>query len=78
MPTTLPDATTRSRHQRQRLLAELLLIVVAAVYLLLFVWSAIGLATEVGVLFATDQHQDGLRGAPAYNPMEPVERRAHP
>jgi hypothetical protein len=75
MPTTLPDVAARSRHQRQRLLAEFLLIVVAAFYLLLLVWSATSLASDVGALFAPDQHQDGLSGAPAINPMEPVRRR---
>jgi hypothetical protein len=75
MPTTLPDVAARSRHQRQRLLAELLPVVVAAFYLLLLVWSAISLAGDVGVLFAPDQRQDGLSGAPAINPMEPVRRR---
>jgi len=78
MPTRLPDAAARSRHQRQRLLAELLPVVVAAIYLLLLVWSASGLATDVGVLFAPDQREDRLSGAPAYIPVEPVGRRPRP
>jgi hypothetical protein len=72
MPTTLPDAATRIRHQRQRLLVQLVPIVVTGFYLLLLVWSAASVVTDMAALFAPDQGRDGRSGAPAYNPMEPT------
>jgi hypothetical protein len=71
MPTTLPDAAARDRHERRRMLAELVPLAIAIFYLLLLVCSAAALATDVSVLFAPDQRPDG------YNPMEPVGRAAN-
>lgn len=70
MPTTLPDAATRDRDQRRRMLAELVPLAIVIFYLLLLICSAAGLATDVSVLFAPDQRPD------SYNPMEPVGRTA--
>jgi len=66
MPTTLPNAAARDRDRRRRLLAELVPIAVALLYVLLLACSAAGLASNLSILFAPDQRQD------AYNPMEPL------
>ena len=66
MPTTLPDAAARDRDRRRRMLAELVPIAVAILYVLLLAGSAAGLASDLSVLFAPDQLQD------VYNPMEPL------
>jgi hypothetical protein len=72
MPTTLPDVAARERRQRRRLFAELVPIALAIFYLVLLAWSAVGLATDVGVLFAPTEPQAN----PTYSPMEPAGRTA--
>ena len=70
MPTTLPNAAARDRDRRRRMLAELVPIAVAILYVLLLACGAAGLASDLSVLFAPDQRQD------VYNPMEPLGRTA--
>ncbi len=72
MPTTLPDLAARERRQRRRLLVELVPIAIAIVYLVLLAWSAVGLATDAGMLFRPAEREPN----PAYNPMEPAGRSA--